>query len=96
MQTRKISWAHGLAVIVIAVASCHQVKSEDCSLGFQQGAEQFVQVQYRTKTRKGVGKQIVTEAEVLWQPQQMLANPTCYDLKQTTLLYKPVRTKPEI
>ena len=80
----------GLAVLVL-MSTCHEVRSqEECSAGFKQGAEQFVQVQYRTKTRKGSVKQIVTEAEVLWQANEMLEDMSCYDLTQTTLLYKPV------
>lgn len=80
-----------LAIVVVVVHS--QIVSsqdDDCNSGFKQGAEAFVQVQYRSKNRKGSIKQIVTEAEVLWQPQDMLANPKCYDLQQTTLMYKPV------
>ena len=85
--------ATGLAVLVMILSSQSATalqETKDCSSGFKQGAEQFVQVQYRTKTRRGSAKKDVTEAEVLWQPQDMLADPSCYDLKQTTLLYKPV------
>ena len=78
-------------VIFIAGSQAAVAQDDDCSTGFKQGAETFVQVQYRTKNRKGVAKQIVTQAEVLWQPQVMLANPSCYDLTQTTLMYKAVR-----
>jgi hypothetical protein len=83
----------GLAVLVMILSfqsATALQETKDCSSGFKQGAEQFVQVQYRTKTRKGSAKKDVTEAEVLWQPQDMLTDPSCYDLKQTTLLYKPV------
>ena len=83
-----------LSLLAILLVSVHSQivlsQEEDCNAGFKQGAEAFVQVQYRSKNRRGAVKQIVTEAEVLWQPQDMLANPSCYDLKLTTLLYKPV------
>lgn len=85
--------ATGLAVLVTIVSfqSASAIQdTKDCSSGFKQGAEQFVEVQYRTKTRRGSATKDVTEAEVLWQPQDMLTEPSCYDLKQTTLLYKPV------
>jgi hypothetical protein len=82
----------GLAVLVL-ILTCEEARSQEadeCSAGFKQGAENFVQVQYRTKNRRGVGKQVVTEAEVLWQANEMLEDVNCYDLTQTTLLYKPV------
>lgn len=88
-----LSLATGLAVLVTIMSfqsATALQDTKDCSSGFKQGAEQFVQVQYRTKTRRGSATKDVTEAEVLWQPQDMLTEPSCYDLKQTTLLYKPV------
>ena len=96
MQIHKLRMGHRvtcLAVCLVVMLSYEGVLSQevkDCSSGFKQGAEQFVQVQYRMKNRRGTAKQVVTEAEVLWQPQEMLSEASCYDLQQTTLLYKPV------
>ena len=96
MQIHKLRMGHRvtcLAVCLVFMLSSEGVLSQevkDCSNGFKQGAEQFVQVQYRMKNRRGTAKQVVTEAEVLWQPQEMLSEASCYDLQQTTLLYKPV------
>ena len=66
------------------------VVSEDCGVGFNQGAENFVKVNYVAKQRRGTLKRFITEAEVSWEPQAMLSNPSCYDLKATTLAFKAV------
>lgn len=89
--TSALTLAVSLAFIMSFSSTGAQELSE-CGVGFKQGAEKFVQVQYSTKNRKGAAKQIVTEAEVLWQPQEMLEDPKCYDLTKTSLFYKPQTT----
>jgi hypothetical protein len=78
-----------LATLVLLAVSRMSV-AEDCGVGFKQGAENFVRVNYVTKQRRGTLKRFVTEAEVSWEPLAMLSNPSCYDLKATTLSYKAV------
>jgi len=84
MQPR-LGWS-ALAIFVLICSG--EVAAQDCTQGFSQGAEAHVKVDYVTKQRRGGQKRFVTEAEVSWEPLAMLAHPSCYDLKATTLAYK--------
>lgn len=84
----RTTWHYSLATLTILAVVSPTVVSEDCGIGFSQGAENFVKVNYVAKQRRGTLRRFVTEAEVSWEPQAMLSNPSCYDLKATTLAYK--------
>ena len=63
----------------------------DCSAGFKDDADAHVTADYRERRMRGGRTETIhTEAVVSWQPDQMLEDTTCFDMKASELQIRVV------
>ena len=76
-----------ITLVVIPLFHIKVVNGLPKCMGFKDNADDFFEVRYHQKQRRGKTITDVTNAVILWDPQEMLDVPTCYDLSKSTLQF---------
>ncbi len=81
-------WSLQNLVLLLALSGAC---GERCLGGFNQDAASYASANYKVQNRRGKITRDVTQAEVTWQPQDMLADITCHNLEETVLLMREAK-----